>query len=92
MLLVVGYLAGINLVTWAAFAADKRAAIRHEWRISEGRLLTLALAGGSPAAVAARTILRHKTRKEPFRTILFLIVGAQIGGLALLAAHFALSH
>lgn len=72
------WLAGINLTTWGSFAGDKRAAIRGQQRIPERALLMLALLGGSPAAVAAQQILRHKTRKEPFRTRLFLIVLAQI--------------
>jgi len=91
LLNIVAYLAAINLLTYAAFAGDKRAAIRGEWRTSEGTLLMLTLAGGSPAALAARTILRHKTRKEPFRTVLLLIVGAQLGGLILLAIYLALT-
>ncbi len=76
--LALAWLAGINLMTWASFASDKRAAISAEQRIAERTLLTLALLGGSPAAVAAQQILRHKTRKEPFRTRLFLIVLAQV--------------
>lgn len=71
------YGAVINIATFAAFALDKRAAERRAWRIPERRLLLLAAFGGSPAALAAQQMLRHKTRKEPFRTWLWVIVAAQ---------------
>ncbi len=35
------------------------------------------MAGGSPAAFAARAMLRHKTRKQPFSWRLHLIALAQ---------------
>ncbi|WP_296594911.1 DUF1294 domain-containing protein [Phenylobacterium sp.] len=71
------YLLVINAATFAAFALDKRAATRRAWRIPERRLLMMAALGGSPAALTAQQALRHKTRKEPFRTSLWLIVAAQ---------------
>ncbi len=45
----------------------------------EADLLLLALIGGSPAALLARRLFRHKTRKQPFSTLLLLIVAMQIG-------------
>ena len=45
-------------------------------RVPERTLLNLALIGGAPGAVAAQQMLRHKTRKEPFRTQLWLIAAA----------------
>lgn len=80
--LLVTYLVAVNAATFAAFGLDKRAAARRAWRIPERSLLTLAAFGGSPAAVAAQQILRHKTRKEPFRTWLWAIVAVQIAALA----------
>lgn len=84
------YLLTLNLAAYAAFASDKRRAVRGGRRIRERTLLTLALLGGAPAAIAAQQLLRHKTRKEPFRTRLWLIAGAQ-AGLALLLAGLAAS-
>lgn len=69
------YLAGINLVTFAMFAWDKYSAIKRQWRIPEKTLLMLALAGGTPGAIIAQQRLRHKTRKQPFRSQLLLIAG-----------------
>lgn len=60
----------MNLVTVAAFATDKRRAIRREWRIAESTLLGLALVGGSAGAIWARRRFRHKTRKQPFSAML----------------------
>ena len=79
------WLIGVNVATYAAFAADKRAAIRGEWRIREDTLLGLALVGGSFGAVLGQTILRHKTRKEPFRTQLYFIIGLELAIVCALA-------
>lgn len=79
------YLAVVNGATFAAFAFDKRAAERGDWRIPERRLLGLAAAGGGVGAAAAQRLLRHKTRKEPFASRLRLILAMQaiVAGLAL---------
>jgi uncharacterized membrane protein YsdA (DUF1294 family) len=69
----------VNLLTLFIFRSDKRRAIEHRRRIPEAHLLRLALAGGSPAALLARRLFRHKTRKQPFSTYLLLIVAVQIG-------------
>ena len=63
-----------NAVVFSIYWIDKRAARNGRWRVSETTLLLLAFAGGSLGAVAAQRMLRHKTHKEPFRTILAAIV------------------
>ena len=87
LLLLLPWLMLVNAASIAAFASDKRRAIRGEWRISERDLLALAVLGGSPGAMWARARFRHKTRKQPFTTHLDLI-GMAHGGIAagLLAA------
>lgn len=84
------YLIAINAVTFGAFALDKRAAGRRARRVPERRLLTLAALGGSPGALIGQQVLRHKTRKEPFRTWLWTIVGVQALGLGLAALAYLL--
>jgi uncharacterized membrane protein YsdA (DUF1294 family) len=82
------YLVAVNALTFAMFALDKAWARRGGWRVAEATLLNLAFAGGSPAAVAAQQLLRHKTRKEPFRTRLFVICGVQAVTVIAAAAWF----
>lgn len=64
-------LAAVNLVTAALFVADKQAAVHDRRRVSERTLLTLGAVGGTPALIALSGLIRHKTRKEPFRTLLY---------------------
>lgn len=87
--LLVLYIAVINAATFAAFATDKRAARHRVWRTSEARLLALAAFGGSPAALVGQQLLRHKTRKAPFRTLLWVIVVAQVAILLFVAYRLA---
>jgi uncharacterized membrane protein YsdA (DUF1294 family) len=82
LVLVVAYLFAVNAVCFAAFVHDKRAARLGEWRVSEQTLLLLALAGGTPAAYAARHFVRHKTRKQPFVAQLHVIALIQVAAIA----------
>lgn len=75
--LILGILLLLNSTTFLVFWWDKEAARAGEWRVQERTLLGLALVGGSLGAVLAQRILRHKTRKEPFRSLLRLIIGCQ---------------
>lgn len=78
----------VNGWTMLRFWQDKRRAIMGGRRIPERELLGLALVGGSPAALLARRLFRHKTRKEPFSTQLQLIVAIQAGAAIGLAMSF----
>ncbi|MBY3116555.1 DUF1294 domain-containing protein [Rhizobium laguerreae] len=75
----------LNLLVFWIYFFDKQASCHGRRRISERTLLLLALVGGSLGALAAQQLLRHKTRKEPFRSILAAILilhGALIAVLA----------
>ncbi len=76
--ILVIYLFIINMITFAAFAGDKREAELGRRRISERDLLTLAFIGGTPAALVAQQMLRHKTRKEPFRSTLWTLAALHL--------------
>ena len=81
------YLVAINLLTYAAFWSDKRAAIRREWRMPERRLLLMTALGGWIGALCGQHLLRHKTRKEPFRILMWSIIAVEalaLGAWALL--------
>lgn len=71
------YLLAINAAAFAAFALDKKSAVAGTRRISERTLLQLATIGGTLGALAGQRLLRHKTRKEPFRAQLWLIAAVQ---------------
>ena len=71
-------LLAINLLTYGAFAWDKRRASVSGRRVPETTLLQLALIGGSPAAKLAQRRLRHKTRKMPFAARLNGIIAVQV--------------
>lgn len=75
--LAAAYIAAASVVAFALFAWDKWCATQGRRRIPERTLLTVAAIGGKPGAIAGQRLLRHKTRKEPFRTRLLLIAGAQ---------------
>lgn len=71
----------INSWTIFRFWQDKQRARAGQRRIPEADLLGLAIIGGSPGALIARHMFRHKTRKEPFSTQLFVILALQLGAL-----------
>lgn len=64
--------AGINVIAFLAFGWDKRQSERHGSRIAERTLLGLALFGGALGALIGQQVFRHKTKKQPFRTLLWL--------------------
>ena len=63
---------GINVIAFLAFGWDKRQAERDGSRIAERTLLGIALFGGALGALIGQQVFRHKTRKQPFRTLLWL--------------------
>ncbi len=68
----------VNLVAFVYYGADKFFA-RWQWfRISELALHTLGAVGGSPSAMLAMWLFRHKTIKGSFRILFGGIVIAQI--------------
>jgi uncharacterized membrane protein YsdA (DUF1294 family) len=61
------------------YAADKRAAAAHTWRIPERSLVLLGIIGGWPGAIFAQQRLRHKTNKRSFRIAFWLSVIINVG-------------
>ncbi|WP_439126487.1 DUF1294 domain-containing protein [Photobacterium sanguinicancri] len=64
----------LSLFTFAVYAKDKRAAVKGEWRTRESTLHLLALFGGWPGALIAQSKLRHKTKKQSFKLVLWITV------------------
>jgi uncharacterized membrane protein YsdA (DUF1294 family) len=71
------WLLAVNLLTFAYYGLDKFLARTYLWRIPEVVLHTLGAIGGSPAALVAMTLFRHKTIKSSFRILFWSIVVVQ---------------
>jgi uncharacterized membrane protein YsdA (DUF1294 family) len=80
---VLAVLAMSNLLAFGLFWFDKVQARAGGWRVPE-RLLLLSGLGGGLGAWMGHHILRHETRKEPFRTLLGLAVDCHLAGVAAL--------
>lgn len=63
-----------SIVTFFAYAFDKTAAVRGNWRAQERTLLGLGLLCGWPGALLAQKGLRHKSSKRSFRTAFWITV------------------
>lgn len=64
----------MSALTFFVYGKDKYAAIKGKWRTPELGLQLLSLFGGWPGALLARSWLRHKSQKQPFTTILWLVI------------------
>lgn len=63
-----------SVACFAGYGLDKRAANQKQWRVSETILILVGLVGGWPGAIIGQEIFRHKTQKEPFRTLFWMSV------------------
>ena len=72
---------GASLVTFAAYALDKSAAQKGQWRTRESTLHLLGLIGGWPGALVAQGVLRHKSKKRPFLIFFWSTVLLNCSGL-----------
>ena len=80
--LVAGAYALLSCVAFAMYGTDKAAALERGWRTPESTLHSVALLGGWPGALLARKFYRHKTTKQPFRTVFWVTVVANCTTLA----------
>jgi uncharacterized membrane protein YsdA (DUF1294 family)/cold shock CspA family protein len=72
--LVLALYIGASLLTFIMYAVDKSAARNGAWRTQESTLHVLSLAGGWPGALVAQQKLRHKSKKQSFRSVFLLTV------------------
>ncbi|PIJ44215.1 DUF1294 domain-containing protein [Tatumella sp. OPLPL6] len=64
----------VNVMTFAMFALDKGLAIKGERRIPERWLLIYSLFFGWLGGLIAQQLFRHKTRKQPFKSLFYLTI------------------
>jgi len=79
-----GWWLALNVATVLVYGYDKAIAGGSRRRIPERTLLALALVGGSPGALLAMGLFRHKTAKVGFRRSMMTIVALQAMLLGLL--------
>lgn len=75
-----------SAVTYLVYARDKSCAQRGEWRIPEGTLHLLSLAGGWPGALLAQQLLRHKSMKTAFRLVFWTTVVVNVAAFIILCS------
>lgn len=63
-----------SLLTFIMYALDKSAARSGERRTQESTLHVLSLVGGWPGALIAQQKLRHKSKKQSFRSLFWVTV------------------
>lgn len=76
--LILIYLVAMNVVTFFMYGIDKWKAKRSKWRISEAKLLGLAVIGGSIGAWLGMKVWHHKTMHKKFQFGIPLIIVAQV--------------
>lgn len=77
----------VNALGALLFVKDKRDAVAGRRRVPERALISLAALGAAGLMIWLSGRIRHKTRKQPFRTILRAVFALQI--LAAIGALFA---
>ncbi len=63
------YIALLSVITFCAYAADKRKAQKGGWRTPEKVLLSLSFFGGAAGGLFAMAWVRHKTKHWYFLVI-----------------------
>ena len=78
------WVVALSLSAFFIYGFDKSQAQRGGLRVPEAILHLLSLLGGSPGAFVAMRVFRHKTSKQSFQAVFWLIVAVQAGILAYL--------
>ena len=73
------YFVLLNAMTYGLFWNDKRRAQTGRKRHAEKHLLLFAGIGGSVGALIASKQFRHKTHKQPFASIMMMILVVHVG-------------
>ena len=80
-LIIAGLYLVMSFIAFVAYAIDKSAAQNGRWRTRESTLHMFSLVGGWPGAFFAQRKLHHKSSKEEFKTVYWVTVLVNLGGL-----------
>ena len=83
-LILLIYLAAVNLFGLIIMGVDKSRAKRRKWRIPEATLFLVAIIGGSVGSILGMYLFRHKTKHWYFRFGLPLILILHLAAFILL--------
>lgn len=64
----------VSVISFVAYAMDKRAARKEKQRIPEKTLHIFDLLGGWPGGMLAMKLVRHKTQKRSFLIVFWITV------------------
>lgn len=78
LLFIIFHLFSINITTFVAYGADKKAAIKKSWRVPEKDLHTLEFLGGWIGAFIGQKFFRHKTAKKGYQTTYKLMIVSEL--------------
>lgn len=81
------YLAAINLVAFLLYGIDKWKSRHDKWRVTEAKLIGIALLGGSVGALLGMKLWHHKTLHAKFRYGLPLILCLHLA-IAIVAVYY----
>lgn len=62
----IAFFTTLNIGSFIYFGVDKRKALKHQYRITEGTLLTMTFFGGTIGSILGMLIFNHKTNKKSF--------------------------
>ena len=82
------YLAAINIVAFFLYGIEKWKARHDKWRITEARLIWIAVAGGSIGALLGMKLWHHKTQHAKFRYGLPTIFILQIAAIVAVVCYY----
>lgn len=77
-ILFIAYFGLMNIVGFLTMGIDKSSAKRHELRISEKTLLTVAALGGAAGSWIGMEFFRHKTKHAKFTVLVPLFLAVQL--------------
>ncbi len=72
------YVVALNLISSILCFADKKAAVKGYWRVSEKTLFIVSLLGGAPLMYLSMRLFHHKTRHKRFMIGLPVIIIFQV--------------